>query len=550
MHTVSETPAPQVAARKSRRWLAAALLFVLIRALPNISYPIGRDQATYCVIGRGLLHGQQLYRDLWDNKPPGIFAFYALLVKALGHVTWSVGLVDILWLLVLSFCIFRFTERYLGPGAAAIAVVVSSVWHMNLGYVDAAQPECFLMIAVFLSFFLASSGKRWPLFCQLAAGVLLGVAFWLKYNALAFFPLVAVVPYVDWTRLDSSPRRLRFLISWHRWLERSGLLLAGFAVTVVAVLAYFRCEGSWAALKEVQFQVLPRYAAIAVERIPHYWLLPIATIFLRLGVWTIIATVASVLIAEKRGFSAFLPVLAATAMGYAVTASQIRFPPYAFETSFPFFAMIWGYLATSVYVGLRAAARAPSRRSRVGARVAAGGLAAALLWFPVRGEAQVLWQRYRELAAWRQNPKGFYANYPGMQFNIEHLQGEFAVIEGLQKSLKPGEGVFVWGTAPLIYFLTDRQPPTRFVSNLALISPWGPAAWRQELVHDLRTHPPAYIVVAQDDQVPEIAFTPLDSEHFLGVYNDLGAFISTHYRRIAEYPQFVLFQLNSQSNFQ
>ena len=549
MNNVAEVPDPDVAARRSRRWLAVALLFVLIRALPNISYPIGRDQATYCVIGQGLLHGQQLYRDLWDNKPPGIFALYALLVKAFGHVTWSVGLVDILWLLALSWCVFRFTERYLGPAAAAIAVVVSAAWHLHLGYVDAAQPECFLMIAVFLSFFVASSGRRWPMFRQLAAGVLLGVAFWLKYNALAFFPLVAVVPYVDWTRLDSSPRQLRFLISWRAWLERIGLMLAGFAATVVAVLAYFRWEGSWAALKEVQFQVLPRYAAIAMERIPHYWLLPIATIFLRLGVWTVIATVASILIAEKRGFSAFLPVLAATAMGYAVTASQIRFPPYAFETSFPFFAMIWGYVATSVVAGVWSAARAPSQRSRVWGRAAAVCLAAVVLWFPLRGEAKIVWQRYREVGAWWQNPKGFYANYPGVQFNIEHLRGQFAVIAELQKSLKPGDGVFVWGTAPLIYFLTDRQPPTRFVSNLALISPWGPAAWRQELVHDLKTHPPAYIVVAQDDQVPEIAFTSLDSEHFLGVYTELGALISAHYRRIAEYPQFVLYQLKPQFNF-
>ena len=105
-----------------RRWLLAALLFVLFRALPNLSYPIGRDQATYFVIGEGLLHGQRLYRDFPENKPPGILAFYALLGKLFGHVMWSVGLVDILWLLSISYCIFRFAERHLGAPAAAIAV--------------------------------------------------------------------------------------------------------------------------------------------------------------------------------------------------------------------------------------------------------------------------------------------------------------------------------------------------------------------------------------------------------------------------------------------
>ena len=84
------------------------LVLVAFIALPNISYPIGRDQATYCVIGEGLLRCQQLYRDLWDNKPPGIFALYVVIVKLLDHVMWSVGLVDILWLLAISYCIFQF----------------------------------------------------------------------------------------------------------------------------------------------------------------------------------------------------------------------------------------------------------------------------------------------------------------------------------------------------------------------------------------------------------------------------------------------------------
>jgi hypothetical protein len=546
METISETPAPKLDARRSSRWLLVALLFVLLRAIPNISYPMGRDQATYGVIGQGLLNGQQLYLNLWDNKPPGIFALYALLVKAFGHVMWSVGLVDILWLLILSYCIFRFSERYLGPGAAVIAVVVNAAWHTNLGYVDAAQPECFLMVAVFLGFFIASSRKSWPMTRQFVAGLLMGAAFWLKYNALAFFPLVALVPYVDWARLDLSPRQLRFLVPGRVWLERTGALLAGFLVAIGAVLAYFHWAGSWPAMKEVQFHVLPRYAAIAVERIPDYWALPIGSTLARLGFWTVVATVVSVLIAEKRGFSGFLPVLAATAMGYIVTASQLRFPPYAFETSFPFFAMVWGYVGISGLSRIRAAARSPSRQSQLGAKIAALGLVAILLWYPVRREVKIVLQRYRDVAAWWHNPEQFYAHYAGVQFAIEHFPGKFKVIEELQKSLKSGDGVFVWGSDPLIYFITNRQPPTRFVSNLALISPWGPPAWREELIRDLRSSRPAFIVVAQNDQVPEIAFTRLDSEQFLSVYTSLGDFISASYQRVGEFPDFVLYRLKTE----
>jgi hypothetical protein len=524
------------------RWLMAALVFVFIRAIPNISYPIGRDQATYAVIGRGFLNGQQLYRDIWDNKPPGIYALFALLVKVFGQVMWSVGLVDILWMIIISVCIFEFTRRYLGTAAAAIAVVINSVWHANLGFVDAAQPECLLMVAVFLAFFLVSSEKSWPRARNFAAGLLMGAAFWLKYNALAFFPLVAIVPYLDFSRLDLRPRRIGWRIPWYSWFRRMGALGAGFLLTIAGVLAYYWRAGAWSAFVEAELRILPRYAAMPVERTPHYWAIPIAITFLRLGVWTIMATGASVLIAEKRDLSRLCPILAAAAMGYAMAASQLHFPPYAFETSFPFFAMIWGYLATTTYEAIRSARQSPSRRSRIWAAVAAAGVVAVTVFYPLRLEAQTIGQRYRDLALWWRNPGGFYANYPGMQFKFEHLSGELQVVRELKKTLAPGETVFIWGTAPLIYFLTDRQPPNRFVNNHGLIAPWGPPAWRKELMINLQKSPPEFIVVSQDDQIPEIMFTNLDSEHYLAVYTDLGDFISGSYTRAQEFPGFVLYR--------
>ena len=71
---------PAVVSPRSRMWLGLALLFVFLRTFPAFSYPIARDQATFCFIGQRLLEGKHLYLDLWDNKPPGIFYIYALIV--------------------------------------------------------------------------------------------------------------------------------------------------------------------------------------------------------------------------------------------------------------------------------------------------------------------------------------------------------------------------------------------------------------------------------------------------------------------------------------
>src|SRR5437764_2898854 len=127
------------------------MLFVALRALPNISYPMHRDQATYCVVAQDLLRGAKLYRDVWDNKPPGVFWIYEVIVKLFGPVMWSVSVVDVLWLLAISYCIFRLAERYLGRPPAAIAVLVNAGWHCRAGYRNAGQGDTFLILFVLVA---------------------------------------------------------------------------------------------------------------------------------------------------------------------------------------------------------------------------------------------------------------------------------------------------------------------------------------------------------------------------------------------------------------
>jgi hypothetical protein len=528
-----------IARTGSRRWLFVALLFVLIRALPNITYPIGRDQASFLVIGEGFLRGQRLYRDLWDIKPPGIYALYAMLVKLFGHVMWSVGLVDILWLLVISYCIFRFVERYLGTVSAAIAVVVNAAWHCANGYLDAAQPECFLMLLVFAGYFLVAAEGRWQLARDLLAGFCLGAAFWLKYNALAFLPLLTVVPYLDWDRINLRPRQLRFRVPCRTWITRMSVLVAGFLLAVAAVVGYFCLTGSWASFKAGHLAVAPRYATTP-ERIPNFWAITTARALLGVGGWTLLATGASFLIPEWCDLSCLLPVASAAAMGFIATAAQLHFFPYAFETTYPFLAAIWGYLAWKIYEGLKGRAQKPGRQWTT--KLLTGALLAIIVVGPLRTEVKAITRRYRDVAWWRRDSRDFFARYPELRSSIEQLEGQAQVIEYLHRLSSPGDGMFIWGTAPLIYYMTGLHPPTRFVvTNHPLISPWGPPEWRDELVRDLEKSPPAFLVVARGDEVPDISLTTLDSEQYLSLYPSLSSFISGSYNLAAEFPGFVVY---------
>jgi hypothetical protein len=163
------------------------------------------------------------------------------------------------------------------------------------------------------------------------------------------------------------------------------------------------------------------------------------------------------------------------------------------------------------------------------------------MFWPVPEQAVNVAAHYQALGAWWRQPEVFYASYPWPN-PISHLPDQMRVIAYLRQKVKPGEGVFVWGSEPLIYFLTGTRQPTRFVLNLPLVSPWSPPAWRAQVVHDLQTSPPRFLVVARDDAIPYIAYHPWDSEQFLRFYPELAAFISNHYESVEHLRNFEIYR--------
>jgi hypothetical protein len=507
--------------------MALSLGLVLLMALPNLSYPIGRDQATYCVIGRGLLDGARLYRDLWDNKPPGIFYLYAAIVKAFGPAMWSIGLLDVLWLLAISACIFRFTERSLGKAAAVLAVLANAAMDIRAGYWDAGQPETFLMLFIFGSYFLLC-GRRTKL-KEALAGILFAAAFWTKYNAITFLPfllLAASLPIGEAKLRDLGSRLGSDCI---QWTYSIGRFAAGFGLGSILIVSRCLFSGSWNAFVEEQFKVLPRYAATAFDGIPNYWVWAAGRIEFWLGFWTVCAAIVAVIVAwRRRQLFRLVPALVGAACGLAALAMQIRYQPYYFETCYPFFAILWAYLMVQAWEGARALARYFGQRNWRVARVLTWVVAANLfaLWLP--GPVMRMVTNYRAFNRWRQGPAQFYADYswPGA---AEDFRDVLRVVDYLKRHPAPANGVYVWGNEPLIYYLSDHRPPVRFVWNLPLIASWRLAGWRQELAGQLRAVRPRYIIVARDDEVHGLSGTYQDSAYALQSFPALADYLRNFY---------------------
>ena len=510
------------------RWLALALGIVLVMAIPNLSYPIGRDQATYCVIGHGLLQGARLYRDLWDNKPPGISYLYAAIEKTIGPAMWSIGLTDILWLLAISACIFRFTERTLGKAAAFLAILVNAALHIRAGYWDAAQPETFLMLFVFGSYFLLR-GRRMNL-SPVLAGLLFAAAFWLKYNAVAFIPFLLLAACLPAEGAGEEISKSRLATHCFHCGYSASKFAAGFFFGMVLVVSGCLFSGSWGGFIEEQFQVLPRYAAMAFAGIPNYWAWAAGRVEFWLGFWNLLAAPAAIFIAWRHHhLIRIAPALVGATCGLAALAVQIRYQPYYFETCYPFFAIFVGYLGVQTWEGARAVAHHFARRNWQVARIFTWVAFANLVALCLPGPAMRLANNYRAFNRWRHNPAQFYADYswPGA---AEDFRDVLRVVEYLKHHPAPANGVYVWGNEPLIYYLSGHDPPARFVWNLPLIAPWRLPGWRRELVHRLAQVQPRYIVVARNDEVHDLSGTWQDSAQELQTFPALNHFLQSFYR--------------------
>jgi len=534
---------PSAISPRSRMWLGVSLLAVLLQGFHSICYPLARDQATYLYIGQRLWEGKKLYLSLWDTKPPGIFYLYALIVKVFGTAMCSAGVVDLLWLLLISCFIFKFAERYLGTASAVIAVGLHATRRVWSGYWDAAQPENFLMLFVLIAFFLSSyTGKsRW--LWDFSSGILFGAAFWIKYTAVAFVPLLLILPFLDFSSLETGARLPRFTLSAGDWMRRVGVWAAAFAASVLAVLGYLRWSGTWPAMKEIQFEVLPRYNALAIERSVNYWLFVYHRISLGPGWWTLLVAVTAILVARRtHNLRSTLPVFLATGMGTVCLALQSRLPSYAFETCYPFFAMLWGYMAVKIFQAFRHVSRQCWGRGWRLIAVLVWIVFAQLLYLPLPNAALQFKLYLYDLGEWRRDPGTFYRNYPWARA-ISHYDAQMHVIQYLRQNSSPQDGVFVWGSEPLIYFLAQRNPPTRFVTNLGVISFWTPPGWRLELVRDLEAAPPQYIVVESEDWVPMLSFNFLDSAAYLQQrFPALLTLVTRRYQKVDDYQNFAIYR--------
>ncbi|MBI3972827.1 MAG: glycosyltransferase family 39 protein [Chloroflexi bacterium] len=163
--------------------------------LPFLSVPLTTDEAGYAYVVHWLGQGLVLYRDLWFDRPQGIFLVYTALIGLLGDSTEAIRFGAALYNAATTLCLYALASRLLGRRAglaAAGTFAVASASPVIEGFT--ANGELFMNLPVVLSLLLATHSR------PVAAGVLLAVAGAIKPTALpAAAPavLVALLPALN-----------------------------------------------------------------------------------------------------------------------------------------------------------------------------------------------------------------------------------------------------------------------------------------------------------------------------------------------------------------
>lgn len=235
---------------------------VVTRAVVLRADIINGDEASYAVGAWEMLRGNIPYTAFADNKPPLIYAYYALAQAIGGHGIFSVRLLTMLitvpWTAYAASAFYGHTRR--GVVAALLFLVYSAAYEGT--NMLAVNCELVMLLPLAWSLVVVRGGdSRMTPGRALGAGVLVGTATLVKYQSVLWLPAI-----VGALILDQAPSR------WKAVLTRAAVVVAGFLLPLIGVAALFVIVGGfegfwyWNVVHNVGYVLNPTTVPDAVGR--------------------------------------------------------------------------------------------------------------------------------------------------------------------------------------------------------------------------------------------------------------------------------------------
>lgn len=219
--------------------IAAAVLALCSKCAPLYGFNDWMDANIFFTMGKSMMQGKVLYRDVFDHKGPLLYFVYGL-----GTLLDATGFTGIFVVEIGAFAVFLglslgtaslFLDKPLHPAWAVVPAAAVAAGR-SFSHGGSAEELLLPLLAAALWALLRvlRTGRALPLPLVALQGLLAGCALWLKYTVLGFY-----LAWVAILALFYSRRR------WYRALGRScGAYLGGMAAATLPWVVYFGVHGA------------------------------------------------------------------------------------------------------------------------------------------------------------------------------------------------------------------------------------------------------------------------------------------------------------------
>ena len=235
------------------------LCTIVSRAFTPIS-PGMYDSALFAYIGFQWAHGRVPYIDVWDNKPPGIFATSAAGLSILTRDFRSLAVLEGLVIIGCSIVVAALLRYWQAPRFVYLLAMAAVAAGANLRVICGSNlTEIYLLFPAALSMYLfARAEGRGSAACMVAAGIFTGVAVLFKPVGLA--PFLAQAVYLlllalVWRRLSAGKAFTALLLN-----------AAGIALAWMPALGYFAWHRGMLELLNASFWYNVKYGSHALRQ--------------------------------------------------------------------------------------------------------------------------------------------------------------------------------------------------------------------------------------------------------------------------------------------
>lgn len=203
------------------------LLFIILLLSAFLRYqfvnePLERDEGGYAYIGKQLLEGKVLYKEMWDQKTAGIFFIYAFAIKFFGDSLNSIRIFTLIFVLIEIFLFFLLVKKLYGENIALVATFIFGIFSsVPLMQANGANSEVFMNLFFILSVYLFLFNKKKFL---IYSGIALAIGFMIKQVAIV--NLLAILLFI--ILFDKKNKKEKVLS-----------LIIGFFIGLVPFLIYF-----------------------------------------------------------------------------------------------------------------------------------------------------------------------------------------------------------------------------------------------------------------------------------------------------------------------